>query len=888
MHRTSSHQHRRRAIFVRRHDLTLAIVVSTLGLGLNGGVGVAHKATSPGLANVPAQRSTVNVGSAFDRMLLAFEPNRGQAPPQVRYLAHGPGYLLMLGASSVTFQMSSPTSGNVAATSCCSPLPATRAWSHAGADAAGRFTRASVRFSFLGHHAAHLQLVAQRRLPGIVNYLIGNDPKRWRTRIPTYARVTYQGIYPHIDLTVYGIAGRPEYDWIIRPGGDPRSIEMAFQGAQSPRLDRQGNLLLTTPLGTLRQQAPRVYQPGSTVRQPVGGGFRLLGQGRVGFRLGAYDEHRALVIDPSIAYSTFFGGPASFLVPEGIAVDPDGNAYVTGSVEGTIPITNPTFQAAQSGPEDAFVAKLDPTGTFFFYSTYLGGSGNDTADAIAVDTSGYAYVCGGTTSTDFPLLPNGQIGPNGVGAFVVRVRPAGYSLAYSYATVDNNGANCAAVAADQVVQATFAASFNLPSTQLATSFATVTQLDAAGKYIRSFNTLSKGAAIDTGPTVATGIALGPQGDVAFTGYTTDTQLPVKNPIQLNASGGRDAFVFLLDRQLNVEWGTFWGGNLDDVAIGTGIDANDNVYIAGYTQSKNFPTVNALQSSLAGSHDAFAAEFSSSGQSVAYSTYFGGHEMGSESIGGMAVDLYGNIYLTGGTDSRDFPIVTGNQVMPGPSQIDAYVSEIGFGGKPLVFSTFFGGSNVDAGHAIAVDATGAIYVTGTSSSLDLPTSQNAAQPLFQGQSAAFIAKLIPSMPLPMPTPTGTGNGFIGAADTATATPTATPTSTPVATHTPTAVPPPETPVILVKSSQIRSGRTLKLTVITSPDADVTATLTVKHAKTLRFKATAGGVADSSGHWRGSIKIDFNPGTRAKATITVQARTAGGTAVNSTIVTILHHG
>jgi hypothetical protein len=846
--------------------------------------------------NTLARHGTGDAGNAFDRMPLAFEPNQGQAPSQVRYLAHGPGYLLMLGASGITFQLSGPTADRVAASSCCLPSPATGARRNAGAETPGRFTHALVRFSFLGHPAAHPHLVAQRRLPGIVNYLIGNNPKKWHTRIPTYARVTYRGIYPHIDLAFYGTGGRPEYDWVIHAGGDPRNITTAFQGMQSLRLDRYGDLLLETPLGTLRQKAPRVYQPDSTVRHPLTGGFRLLGHGRVAFGLGAYDARRLLVIDPSIGYSTFFGGPASLLVPEGVAVDPDGNAYVTGSVEGAIPVTNPTFQAAQSGSEDAFVARLDPTGTFFFYTTYLGGSGNDTADAIAVDSSGYAYVCGGTTSADFPLLPNEQIGPNGVGAFVVRVRPAGYSLAYSYATVDNLGANCDAIAADQVGQATFAASFNLPSTQLATSFATVTQLDAGGKYIRSFNTLSKSAAIDTGPTAATGIALGPQGDVAFTGYTTDTQLPVKDPIQLNPAGGRDAFVFLLDSQLNVEWGTFWGGNLDDVAIGTGIDANDNVYVAGYTQSKNFPTVNALQSSLAGSRDAFAAEFSSSGQSVAYSTYFGGHETAAESIGGMAVDLYGNVYLTGGTDARDFPIVTADQVMPGPSRIDAYVSEIGFGGRPLVFSTFFGGSDVDDGHAIAVDTSGDVYVTGTTSSLDLPTSQNAAQPLFQGQYSAFIAKLIPSIP-PTPTPTsppGTPNGFIGSTDTPTATATATatsteaPTSTPLPTSTPTTVPPPETPNILVKSSQIQSGHPVKLTVVTSPNADVTATLTIKHAKSLLFKAAASGIADSSGHWRGSIKISFNPSTKARATITVQARTAGGTAVNTTTVTILHHG
>jgi len=315
-----------------------------------------------------------------------FEPNLGQTDPRVRFLAHGRGYTLFLTASAAVLTLAQER-----------PLVSTAALTSTPA-----LTAAVVQLWYPGAHASVL-VDAQDPLPGVTNYLRGNDPAGWHTGIPGAGRVTYHGLYPGIDLVYDGRGGHLETSYVVAPGADPSLITLAMSGTQGLRLDAGGGLTLTTAAGDLRQSAPVAYQDAGGPRRAVPVRYGLDGAGHVTFTLGSYDASQPLVIDPVLFYSTYLGGTGSDK-GTAIAVDATGAAYVTGN---TTSPDFPTRQALQSGygggySGDAFVTKLTPSGSALVYSTYLGGSGDDTGSGIAVDSGGDALVVGSTLSPNFP------------------------------------------------------------------------------------------------------------------------------------------------------------------------------------------------------------------------------------------------------------------------------------------------------------------------------------------------------------------------------------------------------------------------------------------------------------------------------------------------------
>jgi hypothetical protein len=279
------------------------------------------------------------------------------------------------------------------------------------------------------------QVVGVDQLASTSNYLIGNDPSQWQTNIANYGRVEYQNLYPGVDLVFYGNQQHLEYDYVVAPGTDPGVIKLAIDGAESMTLDDQGNLVLHTSGGDVLEHAPVVYQDTSGDRQPVSGQFMLDGDGQVCFALGAYDHSQPLVIDPVLTYSTYLGGSRGD-TGAGVAVDAAGNAYVTGYTSSAdFPTTPSAPQTTYGGGSyDAFVAKLNPTGTALIYSTYLGGSGEDIGYGIAVDAAGEAHVTGSTGSTNFPTTTGAfrtTYGGGSYDAFVAKLNPTGTALVYS-------------------------------------------------------------------------------------------------------------------------------------------------------------------------------------------------------------------------------------------------------------------------------------------------------------------------------------------------------------------------------------------------------------------------------------------------------------------------
>jgi HYDIN/CFA65/VesB-like, Ig-like domain/Beta-propeller repeat len=596
--------------------------------------------------------------ASYNHLPLSFEVNKGQVSRQVKYLARGQGFALFLTQNDAILQLRKSAPGDQAAELASSGFKNGR-----GGIAPSSGTAGVVSLKLLG--ASHdAKITASERLPETTSYFLGNDPQKWHTNIPNYARLRYHEIYPGIDLAYYGRQGQLENDFIVGSGSDPELIRLDLEGAKEVHLNASGDLVLTVSDGQVYLRRPRAYQGKGEGRREVAVNYVLRAGNKVGFGLGAYDHHQELVIDPVLSYSTYLGGKGGD-VGYGIAVDASGNAYVTGT---TASLNFPTTggQANLGGGNDVFVVKLNPSGTALLYSVFLGGGNLDRATSVAIDSSGDAYLTGYTTSTDFPTTSGAYQTSNAgiTNAFVTKLDPTGASLVYS--------------------------------------------------------TYLGGGGIDYGR----GVAVDASGDAFITGSTQSTNFPTMNPLQVGLDGGSDAFVAEIDPAgASLLYSTYLGGSGADEALAIALDGSGNAYLAGYTFSSNFPTQSALQSSLSGSSDAFVTEINPGTSSLVFSTYLGGG--GSESAQSVAIDSVGSIYVAGNTSSSGFPVTSGASQATYGGQTDAFITKLAPGGAQMVYSTFLGGSGLDQANSIAIDPSGNAYITGFTQSSDFPLA-NALQ------------------------------------------------------------------------------------------------------------------------------------------------------------------
>jgi hypothetical protein len=525
--------------------------------------------------------------------------------------------------------------------------------------------------------------VALDPLPGTSNYFLGNDPSKWHTNIPNYGQVEYKDIYEGIDLLYHGNQQQLEYDFQVAPGADASAIRLAFHGVRAVTIDAQGNLVLHTPGGDVVEQAPVLYQEIDGVRHAVSGHYVLEGHDRVGFAVGPYDHSHSLTIDPVLSYSSYLGTADNIGFVGGhrggIARDAAGNIYI----EGTGSLGNLTaqhvYQYPANGTQHVFVAELNPTGTALLYIAYLGGSGRDFGGGIAVDANGAAYVTGTTNSTDFPTknaLQSSLAG--GSDAFVTKLNPGGSSLAYS------------------------------------------TYLGGSG---------------NEGNQGQISVAVDANGDAYVTGNTNSTNFPTKNPMQATLAGGTDVFVSELNPSgSGLVYSTYLGGSGNEQVEGIAVNGSGNAYLVGNTTSKNFPTANPLQASLAGRTNGFVTELNAAGSGFVYSTYLGGS--GYDSVDAIALDAAGNTYVAGSTSSKNFPTTSNAfQVTNNAHLYDGFVAKLNASGTSLLYSTFLGGSQDNHVEAIALDPAGNAYLTGATASTDFPL-KNPVQATYGGGGSSF--------------------------------------------------------------------------------------------------------------------------------------------------------
>ena len=748
--------HKDKMFWVRVVSLILALLVTAA-------CGTVPASVTPAEPDAPRH---MRVNAAYGKLPLYFEANRGQTDEQVRFLARGSRSMLFL-----------------------TPSEAVLAFTHRGV------SRTVLRMTFSGANPEP-SVVGAEELPGKANYFIGSNPANWRTDVPTYAKVRYKNVYPGIDLIYYGNQRQLEYDFVVSPGADPRRIRLGFSGADKLEVDAQGDLLLHTATGVIRQRKPVIYQEVEGARREIAGGYVLEGARRVGFRVTAYDAHRPLVIDPALFYSTYLGGSDS---DEGfaIAVDTAGNAYVTGSTFSIdFPTTQGAFQTTLVGFHGvAFVTKLNSTGSGLVYSTYLGGAIEERGQAIAVDIAGNAYVTGRTFSKNFPTTPGAfQPTPDplaGNSAFVTKLNPTGSALVYSTYLGGNNDDQGLGIAVDAAGNAYVAGqtrSSTFPTTPGAFQRFEGGGLNDPDAFVTKLNPLGSALVYSTylgggSPDHATGIALDAAGNAYVTGNTSSVEFPTTPGAYQTTFGGSngvltssgDAFVVKLDPTGSaLIYSTFLGGSGDDIAYGIALDSSGNAYVVGATASTDFPTTpGAFQTTFGGGEThVFVAKVNPLGSALVYSTYLGG----SDHDEGFGIALDGlpspNAYVTGETRSTDFPIIPGaiQPTFAGGTGFDVFVTKLDPTGSALIYSTYLGGPGDDYGNAIAVDAlpNPNAYVTGVTGSTTFPTTPGAFQTSFGGGPPgspydAFVAQVteatVPGGPF---TARVTGGGTINVA------------------------------------------------------------------------------------------------------------------------------
>ncbi len=530
--------------------------------------------------------------------------------------------------------------------------------------------------------AAQPQLVAADKLPGIVNYFIGNNPKHWYTNIPTYAQVTYRNVYPGIDLTFHGQGQHLEYDWIVKPGADPSRIRLTA-GTHTPSLDARGALHLGDL--SLLETRPTIYQRSGSARHSIQGGYALDGGDTVRFRVGQYDRSRPLVIDPVLLFAQYLGGSGDD-TSYGVRVDAKGNIYLTGYTKSTDFPARSSFQSTSHGGSDMFVMKLNSSGALL-YSTYIGGSRSDEADAIAVDSAGRAYVAGWTQSADFPVLPRAAI--NRTAAVVLSLNPQGNALRYSltygaadYATaiaLDAQGDAYAAVADDPTAKGS-------PSVL-------IVKIDRNGPGASGTTDGDLGL---NGQGIPNGIAVMSNGNVVVAGSTSAPGFRTDKAVQPVYGGGLyDGFVAELDPNLNtVIFSTFLGGSQADTVTAVAVDSSNNIYVTGATNSTNFPSRVVFDEINAQSP--FVTKYSADGK-VVYSSVIG-VPVASSSYA-IVVNKQGYATIGGAADGSQYAMVNplkGQGSFHGGGS-DGFVATLGGAGQRILFSSYLGGNAADAHH-----------------------------------------------------------------------------------------------------------------------------------------------------------------------------------------------
>ncbi|HLK66557.1 MAG TPA: SBBP repeat-containing protein [Bryobacteraceae bacterium] len=760
------------------------VALSLLGFGGMTSHSLAQRVSASKFRRAEEHTSPANTMLGGNSRHLTFIENRGQFDAQVKFQAKGGGKVLWFTSTGLVFDVVHPTehsktvnshSGTMGGLTALLPPRVGSQFPPPGE----KFERLVFSEDFVqGLESPKIEASAPQ--PGVYNYFIGSDRKNWQTGVVGYSQLIYRNVWPGIDIRFVVNGGDIEQEFVVHPGSDPSRIGVRYSGVNGLHIATDGSLIVQTLLGSLRESAPRVYSENRGSRTSVHGSYKISGTLAYAFQLGSYRKESPLVIDPTLLFATYVGGPGAD-IGQTIAVDPAGNTYVAGYtlLASGYPITPGVVQPAcpsSANCSSAVVTKLDALGRLQ-YSTYLGNpAGGDRARGIAVDASGEAYVTGLAQSDGFPTTSNSfQSGCSG-SSFVTKLNSNGTALLYSTclgaddqeATAFDGVGGANGIAVDMSGRAYLTgdtASGTFPTTSSAlqrklagtvNAFVAVVDPSLSGGSSLVYSTLVGGEVQDFGRAIAVDI----YGNAYITGNTFSSHFPVTPSAfqatdnQANCGTGAGnaqcstGFVAKLNPNIagptGLIYASYLGGNVGntggsasvgDYGYAIAVDSSGNAHVAGNTNSLNFPTTaGSFQSSSTCSTAGFLAKLNAGGSALIFSTLIFGTGPGSCLVGvsGIALDSSNDAYLVGTTGSRSFPVTPNafQSAFHGVSY-DAFLTELNASGSSLIYSTYLGGSGDDYAAGVAVDVTGDAYVTGTTSSIDFPITPFAFQPVYGG-------------------------------------------------------------------------------------------------------------------------------------------------------------
>ncbi len=577
-------------------------------------------------------------------------------------------------------------------------------------------------------------------LPGVVNFLLGDDPRQWRVGVPVYSGVIYRNLYPGIDLRYYTKDGELKAEYLLSPGANHRRIRLRYSGAQ-PAIESGGGLVARSEQGELRESRPVTF---GRNRRSLKSRFALMGGGVTGIEIEGAAANETVVFDPVITFSSYIGG-AAFDALTSVATDGSGNVYAAGWTESAdFPVLN-ALQAGFGGSVDAVVVKVNAANALV-YATYLGGSGDDRAFGIAVDSSGNVAVSGWSYSSNFPKVNAAQsaIG-GGRDAFVAKLNPSGNTILFSTWLGGSGSDSGNAVAFDSsgnIYVAGQTTSVNFPvvnayqPSNRGGSDAFVAKYSGSGGKV--FCTFFGGVGDDR----ATAIAVDSFNAVYIAGSTYSPDLPVLNAFQSALGGGQDAFVAKLNSSgSSIAYSTYLGGwnkaGEFEEASGIAVDGWGNAVVSGTTSSKSFPVLMAMQPAIAGgTSDGFVVKLTSTGSNLVFGTYLGG--AAEDQLKSVTLAADGAIIVAGYTGSSNFPLMNPLQDTKA-SGYDAIVARMSANGANLEFSTFLGGNDQDDAQAVKLDSSSNIVIAGQTQSYNFPSAVP-LQSLNGGLYGGFLTKI----------------------------------------------------------------------------------------------------------------------------------------------------
>ena len=706
---------------------TLVVVIM---LVLVGGVLPTHAYTDRWKnGNAGTRAATV----AYGNLPLMFIENRGQMAEAVRYYLPGSDRTVYLTDDAIWVTLHPSVQD-------------------------GKCSGMTLKLSFPGANP-HLTMQPLKRLATSVNYFLGNDPAKWHTNVPVYAGVRYVDLYPGIDLEISDENGRWVQRLVAREGADLSAVRLRMEGAEGVELAEGGMLRVRTTQGDFRlplltlETADGTSLP-SVLTRPL---VRAVARVGAAFEISHPFASAALPFDTIAAqgtsdllYATFLGGNSSELAYD-IAVDTSGSVYLVGSTQSSGFPTGPGYDTDHNGGTDAFVVKLNPDGSNLVYATFLGGSGRDEGRGIAVDGSGNAYVTGYTNSSNFPTTSgsydtsyNGGYEMGDV--FLVKLNVNGSTLEYATflgGSSDDLSYSITVDASSEAYVTGYTSSSNFPTipgsyddTHNGDWDVFVVKLNPGGSNL-VYATFLGGSDRDEGH----GIAVDGSGNAYVTGHTSSSNFPTTSgSYDTSYSHAQyDAFVAKLNPSGNsLVYSTFLGNYGWTEGRDIAVDSNGNAYITGYYAGSNYPTTpGSYDPSYNGDGDAFVTKLNASGSGLMYSTFLGGSGMdGGHSI---TVDSSGNAYVTGETESSNFPTISGSYDTSHNGGADVFVVKLNASGNGLMYATFIGGGGQDRGNGIAVDSGGNAYVTGSTTSSNFPAGPG-HDPSYNGSEDAFVVKL----------------------------------------------------------------------------------------------------------------------------------------------------